>query len=545
MSNKLPSSKKKDWLLGATRLTGVALILSTLFQFASFIYSFNFEYPLFSMLFLFSFFLHVISIFIAVLNSWFYAKPKFFEVKSGHEPIVAVLIPTMGEPVSMVLKTIKSVLFQNYPQNKMVIIVSDDGKSEALKDKILKVKRKYSNVFYLTPPEKNSVFRLGEAKAGNLNYALAFVLNNFPGVEFIETRDADDLVGDPDFLRLAIGSLLADKKLNFVQTIKKAIVSDGDPFSNIESLFYERTMGYRNSVNAAFPCGSGLVWRMSSLLKIGAFPTWNLVEDLYSGYEAVRRGGRGEYLPIVGAVAQSAPEDIPNYYKQRGTWAIDSLRLFFWDNPIFAKKLSFWQRLQFFELGYSYFISFTLFVFIFSMWSCLTVSVCPIVSFSPTFLISSIVFIVLLEVYNIFRSRGVSYGELWKTRQNWIGLLPVFTVSLIKTLVYGPFRKPEYKVTRKNQVAGIYWKEIAVQYLLVLALTYALVNKLLNYSTLIFSDIVMVFWSLFLIFGFSRVINNAFMGISLGQIFGTLFSIKRFFRGITFEKKSLSINEAL
>ena len=52
--------------------------------------------------------------------------------------------------------------------------------------------------------------------------------------------------------------------------------------------------------------------------------------DLQSGVEALRRGWRGLYLPIVGAVGQVAPEDVPNVYKQRGTWAVDTVRLMFW-----------------------------------------------------------------------------------------------------------------------------------------------------------------------------------------------------------------------
>ena len=32
----------------------------------------------------------------------------------------------------------------------------------------------------------------------------------------------------------------------------------------------------------------------------------------------------------VGAVGQHAPEDLPNVYKQRGTWALDTMRLLIW-----------------------------------------------------------------------------------------------------------------------------------------------------------------------------------------------------------------------
>jgi cellulose synthase (UDP-forming) len=75
-----------------------------------------------------------------------------------------------------------------------------------------------------------------------------------------------------------------------VQTIKQAQVSAGDPFNNWEPMFYRGQMLARNAANAVFPCGSGLVWRRSALREIGEFPTWNLVEDVQSGLEALRLG---------------------------------------------------------------------------------------------------------------------------------------------------------------------------------------------------------------------------------------------------------------
>jgi cellulose synthase (UDP-forming) len=113
----------------------------------------------------------------------------------------------------------------------------------------------------------------------------------------------------------------------YVQTIKDAKVSPGDPFGNRQTFFYKGLMFSKHASNAVFPCGSGLVWRKEQLGKIGGFPTWNLVEDLYSGYVAMQHGFKNSYLPIVGAIGQVAPEDIPNVYKQLGTWALDTFRV--------------------------------------------------------------------------------------------------------------------------------------------------------------------------------------------------------------------------
>src|SRR5690606_579112 len=121
-----------------------------------------------------------------------------------------------------------------------------------------------------------------------------------------------------------VARLEAKEELAFVQTIKEVNTPKGDPFGNKESLFYRSLMLSKNSAKAVFPCGSGLLWRRKALDDIGGFPSWNIVEDFQSGIEALRRGWESEYIPIVGAVGQVAPEDIPNLYKQRGTWALDA-----------------------------------------------------------------------------------------------------------------------------------------------------------------------------------------------------------------------------
>ncbi len=96
-----------------------------------------------------------------------------------------------------------------------------------------------------------------------------------------------------------------------MQTIKEAQVSAGDPFNNREAMFYRGQMLSRNAANATFPCGSGLVWRRAALGDIGLFPTWNLVEDLQSGIEALRRGWDSCYLPTSAPSASTLQRTCP------------------------------------------------------------------------------------------------------------------------------------------------------------------------------------------------------------------------------------------
>src|SRR5665811_139177 len=68
------------------------------------------------------------------------------------------------------------------------------------------------------------------------------------------------------------------------------------------------------------------------------------------------RGYRSVYVAQA-YVQGHAPTDLRMVYKQRGTWAVDTLRIFFWQQPLLNLKLTIRQRLHYFEMGYSYLVS--------------------------------------------------------------------------------------------------------------------------------------------------------------------------------------------
>ena len=292
-----------------------------------------------------------------------------------------------------------------------------------------------------------------------------------------------------------------------MQTIKRCHVPEDDAFSNQEPAFYERVMLTRQACNAAFPCGSGLVWRRSGLELIGGFPTWNLVEDLDSGYELLRRGGRGLYLPVVGSVAQSAPEDVPNLYKQRGTWALDSARLFLFKNPLVASGLHWRQRLQFLELNFSYVASFAHLLFIVTILGSLVAGVYPTDGSAAQ-----------LHRRDDRAERGggdllhakaghVSFGEQWRSRQIWICLMFVYMGSFFRALRYGPKRKPRYVVTRKHSLAGWHWKHVIPQAVTILLLLVAIVYGAILRGGFNLVDLGSVFWALFYVQNLAHVVR--------------------------------------
>jgi len=416
---------------------------------------------------------------LSVINGWSSRVTPLRPLMGRRVPMVAVLIPTYGEPVPMVLRTVLSVLAQDYPPNRRVVVVSDDGGDPELAGALQGI-----GVIYHRPPDRWSAPRNGAAKSGNLNSALELVARRFPQVTYIETRDADDEVGSLRFLRQTIGQLEAEPRLAFVQTIKEAQVTAGDPFGNFDAQFYRSQMLSRNATNSVFPCGSGLVWRRKALQDIGGFPTWNLVEDFQSGVEALRRGWRSCYLPIVGAVGQHSPEDVPNVHKQRGTWAIDTVRLMLWGPK---RGLSLRQWLAFTETLFFYLHSFTVLVYVpvtaLAFLGILPLDGSPLTVLEhlmPYALAAELRLLILNRPFGDRRRRQRHpWRALWRVKVMWIGLAPVYIVGCLKAVLGGPHRKPIYKVTRKTTLTGWYWKETVPQALLAASVPVAAVAGLI------------------------------------------------------------------
>lgn len=424
-------------------------------------------------------------------NNWERSSPDRVPVPTGEEPAVAVVIPTCGEPIAMVQKTVESVLAQDWPAERLIVVVSDDAHSTEMRQMVARISSR-ARLEYHEPPLRLDPARKGEAKAGNLNSALEYLDRVAPSVEFVETRDADDEVGDRAFLREAVGQLLADEGAAYVQTIKEAQVSEADPFGNNDPLFYRGSMLARHAANAVFPCGSGLVWRRAALDDIDGFPGWNLVEDLQSGVEALRRGWRGIYLPIVGAVGQTAPEDIPNVYKQRGTWALDTVRLVLWGEQT---GLSVRQRLHFAELALFYAQSLALVVFVICPAIGLVFDVYPLSTTQLQYALRFWPFVVAIELLLAALNSGSRYEQLWRTRQLWAGLAPVYLKACLLAVRGGPHRKPAYRVTRKDVRMGWYWRETLPQALAVALLGTSVLVGLARHDLLTRLDLGSAYWA--------------------------------------------------
>ncbi len=456
---------------------------------------------------------------LSAVNSWRRSIPVPRPLAPGAEPLVGVIVPTCGEPVPLILRTVRSLLEQDWPHARLAIVVSDDGADPVLRDAL----QGWPVVYHLPPP-RWSPGRAGAAKAGNLNSALELLRELHPGVRYVETRDADDELGSNSFLRHCVGQLEHDESLAFVQTIKEAQVAPGDPFNNREAIFYRSQMLARNAANAVFPCGSGVVWRREALEEIEGFPTWNLVEDLQSGVEALRRGWRGLYVPIVGAVPQHSPHDVPNFYKQRGTWALDTTRLIVWGN---LGGLRLRQRLHFLELLCFYLASFTVPVYLVALVGAL-LGFPPLRAGSTGFIEHMVPIVaatelwlyVLNQPYNDRRTRQRRpYQELWKVRTMWAGLAPVFMKAVVQALAGGPNRKPSYKVTLKSDDARWHWRHTLPQTVVAMTLAVVAISAVRFHTypnvTLLVGS---VYWGALNVVLLANFVSRSWHGLTLTRI---------------------------
>jgi len=441
---------------------------------------------------------------VSVVNRWQRAVPVRALAPVGSEPVVAIIIPTLGEPLALLEATVRSVLAQDWPSERLLILVSDDAGDERVRELVNELALDYprTRLRYHRPPKRGAYARRGDAKAGNLNSALSVVP---PEIEFIETRDADDLVGDRNFLRETVGQLLAGERLAFVQTAKAGRVSAHDPFDNQQPHFFQCAMLSRYAANAVFPCGSGVVWRRAALHEIGDFPTWNLVEDLQSGLEALRLGWAGCYLPILGAYAQHSPEDLPNFMKQRGTWALDTVRLTLW-RP--KSGLSLRQRLQFYELGLFYMQGPATLVFLCAPVLGFALHLYPVVTTTSDFVVHFWPFAACLELYLVLVHRPMSFEQIWRARLVWAGLCFVYARACLLALTGGRTGKPHYVVTRKENRHAWHWRPIVPHVVLLVILVGSMAWSLAHRGLISSFDVGSAYWAglyALLLLGFIRL----------------------------------------
>ena len=226
----------------------------------------------------------------------------------------------------MILRTVESVLEQDWPRD---CCWSSSATTPATR--FCGMRSRIAPVLYHLPPPRWSPGRDGAAKAGNLNSAVEFLRDRHPGIEFVETADADDEVGSTGFLRhvrrparaRSPARLRADdqgstgRRRRSVQQPRSDVLSrpDAGPQRG------ERRLPVRVRAGLA----EGPPSRRSATFRPG---TWSRTCSPGS-----RRCGAAGAVLICRSWARCRSirrTTSPTVYKQRGTWALDTTRLVVW-----------------------------------------------------------------------------------------------------------------------------------------------------------------------------------------------------------------------
>jgi cellulose synthase (UDP-forming) len=252
-----------------------------------------------------------------------------------------VFITVCGEDPRMVEQTALAALEIEYPHNTYIC---NDGRI-AGKDNWREIEALARRLGILCFTRTDG-FR---GKAGNLNHALRRTNG-----EFVAVIDADHLAS-PELGDDLLGHF--HPRVAFVCTRQRfRPTTANDHLGNDENFFYTVIQPAKDADNAAFSCGNGVIYRRAALDDVGGFSEWNLVEDLHTSYLLHSRGWHSVYVPRA-VTTGTAPETAAELAAQRLRWATDSMRLFFWDCPLFNRNLTYRQRMHYAQTAGLYYMT--------------------------------------------------------------------------------------------------------------------------------------------------------------------------------------------
>ena len=259
----------------------------------------------------------------ALSKSSFAAAPR-----SRSAFTIDVLIPTYGEPVTVLRETVAAALAMELTHRTLVLDDARRAEVEALAGEL--------GAEYVARSEHRS------AKAGNLNHALGATTG-----QLVVVLDADH-VARQDFLTRVVG-YFEDPDVAIVQTPQAYRNAFDSPVARLahdqQLIFYGPVLRGRNGSNSVFACGTNCVLRRTAVDQVGGFDESSVVEDFSTSMRIHRMGWRSVYYPYV--VAEGlGPTGLAAYSRQQYRWARGSLEALVRLEP-FRRGFSRSQRFQY------------------------------------------------------------------------------------------------------------------------------------------------------------------------------------------------------
>ncbi|AOY00962.1 glycosyltransferase [Jeongeupia sp. USM3] len=359
---------------------------------------------------------------------------------------VDVLVPTLNESVNLVRRTLLAAIEMDYPHKVWLL---DDGNRPAMAQLAAELGCGY-----------HARGSNEHAKAGNLNAGLAQ-----SRADFVAVFDADHAPARR-FLVETLG-YFNDPEVSFVQTPQDFFNLDSyqhrkDRQTTVwteQSLFFRVIQRGKDYWNAAFFCGSCAILRRSSLDAIGGFATSTVTEDLHTSLKLHKAGFSSVYHPHSLAFG-IAPASIIPFIKQRIRWGQGAMQIWRREGVLFARGLTFAQRLNYVASMSTYFDGWQKGFFYIAPIVVLTTGLSPISSFSEGFLIRFIPYIVLTFFMYEEISRG--YGRTLIIEQYNFARFWAFAWATL-AMIRG---KLKFTVTSKSVAGGGYRRFVLPQFLI-------------------------------------------------------------------------------
>ncbi|MGR3218636.1 MAG: UDP-forming cellulose synthase catalytic subunit [Candidatus Anammoxibacter sp.] len=369
-------------------------------------------------------------------------------------PTVDIFVPTYSEPIELVKTTLMACTQLSYPKEKVRIHVLDDGgtvakrndpkNGEAAWERYFSFKRMALElgINYITRETNN------HAKAGNLNHAMHHTEN-----DLILVLDCDH-VPTRDILKDTTGWFLKDKKLFLVQTPHFFI--NPDPFEKNLAIFgdapSENDMFYRGIQlgldfwNASYFCGSAAVLRRKYLEEVGGIAGDTITEDAETTLELHKRGYNSVFIarPMICGLS---PESFDDFIVQRSRWAQGMTQILVLKNPIFAKGMTFYQRLCYLSSTVFWFFGLSRFIFYIVPAAFLIcnlkvyhASAAQVIAYTLPHIVGSL----LATSFLHGKLRWPFFSEIYESVQS------IFLIPVVFSVLFKP-RDPTFKVTPKGR----------------------------------------------------------------------------------------------
>ncbi|MDQ3990742.1 MAG: glycosyltransferase, partial [Actinomycetota bacterium] len=342
---------------------------------------------------------------------------------------IDVFVATYGEPIDVLRKTIAAAVAM---RGEHVTYVLDDGNRPEVRELARELGARYIR------RETNE-----GAKAGNLNNALGITDG-----ELVAVFDADH-VPRRDFLTRILG-YLEDPAVAFVQTPQ--FYGNGRENEIARGAFMQQAIFYgpicrgKHGLQAAFCCGTNVLFRRKALEDVGGFDEKSVVEDFVTSMRIHRRGWRSVYYPFVLAEGEG-PSTVGDFFKQQFRWARGSIGALFSGEP-FRRGFTLAQRVQYLLATTFYLIGLVTSIYI-------ALPIIYLLTGGTAFSAHSGTFVFFYAPYLALALVTIRWGLGGQLRLEHLrytfGTFPVYAMAAVASILHLPAR---FRVTTKGAGDG-------------------------------------------------------------------------------------------